>query len=77
MCIGDAPYLLLWRGNSHQGLWILTRWKLQMLERKCEFLQERGRCVYVMSSYFTLSLNINPTPRCATKATVGVYEQLQ
>ena len=51
MCIGDAPYLLLWQGNTHQAMWILTRWQLQLLHHKCNFLEERGRLHF----HFTFS----------------------
>lgn len=52
MCIGDAPYLLLWQGNTHhQAMWILTRWQLQLLHQKCNFLEERGRLHF----HFTFS----------------------
>lgn len=41
ICVGGAPYLEV-HWNTHQALWILTKWQLQMLQNKCNFLHEYG-----------------------------------
>ena len=56
ICIKDTPYLMLLRGNSHQGMWILTRWQLQMLDQKCNFLQERGGLVVTLLIFICMDV---------------------
>ena len=42
ICLGDKPYIEV-RGNTHQALWILTRWQILKLQEKCNFLNETVR----------------------------------
>ena len=39
ICLGDKPYIEV-RGNTHQALWMLSRWQVLKLQKKCKFLNE-------------------------------------
>mmetsp|Transcript_28299 Transcript_28299/g.38967 ORF Transcript_28299/g.38967 Transcript_28299/m.38967 type:complete len:287 (+) Transcript_28299:662-1522(+) len=52
VCIGDRPYVEVQR-NTHQAVWVLTKWQLVLLQNKCNFLQEAGR------SFYSLHLCLN------------------
>jgi len=39
ICIANAPYLAV-EGNIHQGMWVLTKEHIDILQEKCGFLNQ-------------------------------------
>lgn len=39
ICLGDVPYLKV-LGNIHQAIWILTKDQVNMLQERCQFLNQ-------------------------------------
>lgn len=45
MCVGNKPYVKV-NGNSHQGMWTLTRGQILMLNDKCNFTSYKDSSRY-------------------------------
>jgi len=82
ICIENSPYLAV-EGNIHQGMWVLTKEHVDILQEKCGFLNQSSPSREYMSSFSLFNtkkyhcslMKILPGPRLTTFVIHHFYQQ--